>query len=84
MYALNHDAKVGISEASSEAMNVVAEQRKMLDGIKADAARLGEKDATKDDHFLQVAGSVVIFARRPCGAIREGSAHLQAVKAKIP
>ena len=49
--------KVGVSEASSEAMNVVAEQRKMLDGIKADAARLGEKDATKDDHFLQVAGS---------------------------
>ena len=48
--------KVGVSEASSEAMNVVAEQRKMLDGIKADAARLGEKDATKDDHFLQVAG----------------------------
>jgi len=47
--------KVGVSEASSEAMNVVAEQRKMLDGIKADAARLGEKDATKDDHFLQVA-----------------------------
>ena len=62
MYALNHDAKVGISEASSEAMNVVAEQRKMLDGIKADAARLGEKDATKDDHFLQVAGSDSVWS----------------------
>ena len=54
--------KVGISEASSEAMNVVAEQRKMLDGIKADAARLGEKDATKDDHFLQVAGSDSVWS----------------------
>jgi len=47
--------KVGISEASHEAMNVVSEQRKMLEEIKADAARLGQKDATKDDHFLQVA-----------------------------
>ena len=46
---------MGISEASSEAMNVVSEQRKMLEEIKADAARLGQKDATKDDHFLQVA-----------------------------
>ena len=44
-------------------MNVVSEQRKMLEEIKADAARLGQKDATKDDHFLQVAimfiGSVI-------------------------
>ena len=47
--------QVGISEASHEAMNVVSEQRKMLEEIKADAARLGQKDATKDDHFLQVA-----------------------------
>ena len=47
--------QVGISEASNEAMNVVSEQRKMLEEIKADAARLGQKDATKDDHFLQVA-----------------------------
>ena len=47
--------QVGISEASSEAMNVVSEQRKMLEEIKADAARLGQKDASKDDHFLQVA-----------------------------
>ena len=46
--------QVGISEASHEAMNVVSEQRKMLEEIKADAARLGQKDATKDDHFLQV------------------------------
>ena len=46
---------MGISEASSEAMNVVSEQRKMLEEIKADAARLGQKDASKDDHFLQVA-----------------------------
>ena len=36
-------------------MNVVSEQRKMLEEIKADAARLGQKDASKDDHFLQVA-----------------------------
>ena len=48
---------MGVSEASSEAMNVVAEQRKMLEEIKADAARLGQKDATKDDHFLQVIGN---------------------------
>jgi len=47
--------KVGVSEASHEAMNVVSEQRKMLEEIKADAARLGQKDASKDDHFLQVA-----------------------------
>ena len=47
--------QVGISETSQEAMNVVSEQRKMLEEIKADAARLGQKDATKDDHFLQVA-----------------------------
>ena len=46
--------QVGKSEASQEAMNVVSEQRKMLEEIKADAARLGQKDATKDDHFLQV------------------------------
>ena len=46
--------QVGISEASHEAMNVVSEQRKMLEEIKADAARLGQKDANKDDHFLQV------------------------------
>ena len=45
---------MGISEASHEAMNVVSEQRKMLEEIKADAARLGQKDANKDDHFLQV------------------------------
>ena len=45
---------MGKSEASQEAMNVVSEQRKMLEEIKADAARLGQKDATKDDHFLQV------------------------------
>ena len=50
-------SQVGVSEASSEAMNVVAEQRKMLEEIKADAARLGQKDATKDDHFLQVIGN---------------------------
>ena len=49
---------MGISEASHEAMNVVSEQRKMLEEIKADAARLGQKDATKDDHFLQV---VIMF-----------------------
>ena len=30
----------------------------MLEEIKADAARLGQKDATKDDHFLQV---VIMF-----------------------
>ena len=47
--------QVGASEASHEAMNVVSEQRKMLEEIKADAARLGQKDASKDDHFLQVA-----------------------------
>ena len=46
---------MGVSEASHEAMNVVSEQRKMLEEIKADAARLGQKDASKDDHFLQVA-----------------------------
>ena len=50
--------QVGISETSQEAMNVVSEQRKMLEEIKADAARLGQKDATKDDHFLQV---VIMF-----------------------
>ena len=51
--------QVGVSEASHEAMNVVSEQRKMLEEIKADAARLGQKDASKDDHFLQVAVEMV-------------------------
>merc|ERR1712173_317203 len=39
----------------NEAMAIVAEQRKMLDETKADAARLSERDSNKDDYFLQVA-----------------------------
>ena len=54
------NSQVGSSEASHEAMNVVSEQRKMLEEIKADAARLGQKDAAKDDHFLQVVAMIVI------------------------
>ena len=34
-------------------MEVVAEQRRMLQETKADAARLGERDANKDDYFMQ-------------------------------
>ena len=57
---------MGISEASSEAMNVVSEQRKMLEEIKADAARLGQKDASKDDHFLQVSEDCEHCRVLPC------------------
>ena len=39
----------------NEAMAIVAEQRKMLEETKADAARLSERDSNKDDYFLQVA-----------------------------
>ena len=38
-----------------EALAIVAEQRKMMDETKADAARLSGRDSNKDDYFLQVA-----------------------------
>jgi len=39
----------------NESLAVVAEQRKMLEETKADAARLSGRDSRKDDYFLQVA-----------------------------
>jgi len=39
----------------NESLAVVAEQRKMLEETKADAARLSCRDSRKDDYFLQVA-----------------------------
>jgi len=39
----------------SEALSIVAEQRKMLEETKADAARLSGRNSNKDDYFLQVA-----------------------------
>jgi len=33
---------------------MVAEQRKLLEQTKEDAGRLGEKNAVKDDYYLQV------------------------------
>ena len=38
-----------------EALAIVAEQRKLMEETKADAARLSGRDAKKDDYFLQVA-----------------------------
>merc|ERR1719431_62332 len=43
--------KVGISKD----MQVVEEQRRMLEETKQDAARLGSRDSIKDEHYLQVA-----------------------------
>ena len=39
----------------TEALKIVAEQRRMLEQTKLDAERLSRKDSTRDDHFLQVA-----------------------------
>ena len=39
----------------SEALKIVAEQRRMLDQTRADAERLSGRDSHKDDYFLQVA-----------------------------
>merc|ERR1719154_199508 len=41
--------------ADTEAMMIVAEQRKMLEQTRADAERLSGRDSDKDDYFLQVA-----------------------------
>ena len=41
--------------ADTEAMRIVAEQRKMLEQTRADAERLSGRDSNKDDYFLQVA-----------------------------
>jgi len=38
-----------------EVLAIVAEQRKLMEETKADAARLSGRDAKKDDYFLQVA-----------------------------
>jgi len=39
----------------SEALKIVAEQRRMLEQTKQDAERLSGRDSTRDDYFLQVA-----------------------------
>ena len=39
----------------TEALTIVAEQRKMLQQTKADAERLSARDSTRDDYYLQVA-----------------------------
>ena len=39
----------------TEAIRIVAEQRKMLEQTRADAERLSGRDSNKDDYFLQVA-----------------------------
>jgi hypothetical protein len=41
-------------------MEVVAEQRRMLQETKVDAARLGKRDANKDDYFMQASPSVFV------------------------
>ena len=41
--------------ADTEAMKIVAEQRKMLEQTRADAERLSGRDSSKDGYFLQVA-----------------------------
>ncbi|XP_023329738.1 NEDD8 ultimate buster 1 isoform X2 [Eurytemora carolleeae] len=41
--------------SSSQSVQMVAEQRKLLEQTKEDAGRLGEKNAVKDDYYLQVA-----------------------------
>lgn len=45
-----------VSSQSQKQQQIVDEQRKiLLDQTKADAARLGSKDADKDDYYLQIA-----------------------------
>ena len=39
----------------TEALKIVAEQRRMLEQTKQDAERLSGRDSTRDDYFLQVA-----------------------------
>jgi hypothetical protein len=53
-------------------MEVVAEQRRMLQETKADAARLGERDANKDDYFMQARldGFVALLIRFAVNHIR--------------
>jgi len=46
---------VKIDASGSGAMAIVAEQRRMLEETKADAARLSQRSAGKDDYSLQVA-----------------------------
>jgi hypothetical protein len=41
-------------------MEVVAEQRRMLQETKVDDARLGERDANKEDYFMQASPSVFV------------------------
>jgi len=41
--------------ASRESVQVVEEQRRLLEQTKQDAGRLGEREANKDDYYLQVA-----------------------------
>ena len=45
---------------TSAAMEVVAEQRRMLQETKVGAARLGERDANKEDYFMQASPSVFV------------------------
>ena len=40
--------------ADTEAIRIVAEQRRMLEQTRADAERLSGRDSNKDDYFLQV------------------------------
>ena len=47
---------------------MVAEQRKLLEQTKEDAGRLGEKNAVKDDYYLQVKQVFRLFFK---GSVRE-------------
>ena len=40
--------------ADTEAIRIVAEQRRMLEQTRADAERLSGRDSNRDDYFLQV------------------------------
>ena len=40
--------------ADTEAIRIVAEQKRMLEQTRADAERLSGRDSNKDDYFLQV------------------------------